>query len=85
MELLDGVALGLHDPAHQIADGNEADDISFIDDGQVADAVAGHELHAGFDAVLALHGDRGTGDNFPDLGVTRGAALEDNLAAVIAL
>ena len=85
LELLDGVALGIHHPADQVADRDQSDETAVIDDGQVADAVAGHELHAFFNAVPAAHGDRRTGNDVADLGVAGSAPLKDHLAAVVAL
>ena len=69
MKLLDGVPLRQHHPTDEIADGNETDEVPVIDDGKVADAVAGHDLHARFDAVLAAHRDRRATDDVTDAGV----------------
>ena len=76
--------LGEH-PVHQVADGNDADHAVAIDDGQVAEALLGDDAHAFFHCVRGRDGEHRAAHDLRDGRVVRVAALENDLAGVIAL
>src|SRR5579863_3277422 len=73
------------DPVHQVADGNHPDDPVAFDHGEMADASIGHNAHALLDRMRWGYGDDVAGHDVRNGGVLGMAALENDLAGVIAL
>jgi len=48
LKLLDGELLFADDVFDKVADGQHADDFAFVQNGEVADALRGHQRHAFF-------------------------------------
>ena len=81
---MDGAVLGRNDPINEIADRNDAQDLIVGEDGQMANAMVGHETHAFFDGMRGADGYDFAGDDFSHRRLFGGFAFERDLPRVIA-
>lgn len=77
--------LGGDGPFDEIANGDDADDVVAVDDGEVAHAAFGHEAHGILDGVGGRGDVDGRGHDFLNGGFPGGTSLKDDLAGVVAL
>ena len=68
-ELLDREILFVDDSLHQIADGDNADDLVIYEHREVADPLLSHECHAFFDGLLWPYPDHIMGHDLLDRSV----------------
>lgn len=73
-EFLDGLGLAGDDPFDEIADGDDANYLIVVDDGEMPEAVLGHDRHALVDSVLRGDEDDGAGHDFMHASLFRGVA-----------
>src|SRR5690606_21984494 len=85
LQLVELVLLVLDHRLDQVADRDDAHHRAAFEHRQVADALLGHQLHARGDDVVRGHGDHIACHDRAHRGVLRRAALEHDLARVVAL